>query len=683
MKDSNNYIKKVKILIFVFVTLLNYNSSMAQQTFEKPMLVSKNNSKTSTSLLTDEYCNSMSVIVGQSFDANGCYLEFHYNHDYSASNITNAYVLPHGFYVKIGGATISSGTICSSGNAWLTAATMISTASDELCWIRQPIVTGSNSTTAIQPLVNYCFRVYINNIVYPLNIIFRELTGWAWQSATTVNTQFWDCEAKSSREKPIKNFIIPNYTICSGQATILQLTSNPPISPNAFIEWYKCNCATNVCLDPWVSLAGWQLVQQGYLSTTCPTNLLNNTTCYAAKITEMGGCFSYWSNISQVTVCQPTAGNILVSPIPPYGQLQTISGLPSPRYCNKWSGNLQIPDVGFTCNATITWTKNGTVIATNSPPGTLIPTSLLTGSNPNACFNAYAFNAHIVFDNNACPPIDRSITIYIDRNVVAGTINVAPNYSLNICNDQVTRLIYNGTCTEILKWEQREKQGPCGQGAYSNWGAIPMDPGASNTYWTNNLTTTTQYRVKVRNGACGPVYSLPITVNVKPKLKVTLTTNNYVYCKIPNPCSTTVLTAAVDCAGLFNNLIFKWYRDGSWIATTNNVDSLSLTQLLFAPGIYYVEVSASPCGTVRSNAITICYPTANISGPLAICLGGSDTLTANVYDCCSPNCTFLWMPGGQTTQSIIVSPSSTTVYTVSVKCGCCIIKPTFKLIVCP
>lgn len=58
--------------------------------------------------------------------------------------------------------------------------------------------------------------------------------------------------------------------------------------------------------------------------------------------------------------------------------------------------------------------------------------------------------------------------------------------------------------------------------------------------------------------------------------------------------------------------------------------------------------------------------TVNVSGNTNICLGQSTTLTANASGGTSPGSTYLWSPGGQTTQSIIVSPTSSTLYTVGV-----------------
>lgn len=50
-----------------------------------------------------------------------------------------------------------------------------------------------------------------------------------------------------------------------------------------------------------------------------------------------------------------------------------------------------------------------------------------------------------------------------------------------------------------------------------------------------------------------------------------------------------------------------------------------------------------------------------IAGPTTVCAGGSATLSANIGAA-----SYLWSPGGETTQSITVSPASTTAYSVTI-----------------
>jgi len=82
---------------------------------------------------------------------------------------------------------------------------------------------------------------------------------------------------------------------------------------------------------------------------------------------------------------------------------------------------------------------------------------------------------------------------------------------------------------------------------------------------------------------------------------------------------------------------------------------------------YTVTVTDSSQTTAQSSiTVTInALPTVSVNSP-AICAGGSATLTATTSSS-SPG--YLWSPGGATTASITVSPSSTTAYTVTVTDG--------------
>jgi hypothetical protein len=82
---------------------------------------------------------------------------------------------------------------------------------------------------------------------------------------------------------------------------------------------------------------------------------------------------------------------------------------------------------------------------------------------------------------------------------------------------------------------------------------------------------------------------------------------------------------------------------------------------------YTVTVTDSALNTAQSSVTVTVHalPTVSVNSA-TICAGGSATLTAT-NNASSP--TYLWSPGGATTQSITVSPASTTTYTVTVTDG--------------
>ncbi|MBU2586478.1 MAG: PKD domain-containing protein [Bacteroidetes bacterium] len=193
-----------------------------------------------------------------------------------------------------------------------------------------------------------------------------------------------------------------------------------------------------------------------------------------------------------------------------------------------------------------------------------------------------------------------------------------------------------------------------------------MESGSQGTcvWWTNNLLKTTQYRVKVKNGACPSVYSPVYTVTVKPKLGVTITANKTVLCP-PGP---VILTAQTTYGPPCNYPVsYQWYRDGLPIA--------GATGSTYSPttgGNYYVVVSET-CGKATSNVITVCgRPQLVIEAPCCVCPGETVTVNAVVVwtpqNCPAPSCTYLWNTGATTPSISVTSPGT---YTVTVNCGTC------------
>ncbi|MBP7866264.1 MAG: immunoglobulin domain-containing protein [Acidobacteria bacterium] len=105
---------------------------------------------------------------------------------------------------------------------------------------------------------------------------------------------------------------------------------------------------------------------------------------------------------------------------------------------------------------------------------------------------------------------------------------------------------------------------------------------------------------------------------------------------------------------------YQWYRDG----TPVGADSPSYTTSPSDPSASYTVTVTNPCGSETSTPALVTVnplPTPVISGPTSVCAGDSVTLDAG-----AGYYVYLWSPGGQTSQTITVSPSVTTTYTVMV-----------------
>jgi serine protease len=123
-----------------------------------------------------------------------------------------------------------------------------------------------------------------------------------------------------------------------------------------------------------------------------------------------------------------------------------------------------------------------------------------------------------------------------------------------------------------------------------------------------------------------------------------------------------------DATGSTGQDTLLWSFPGMNPANSNNaIDSV----LYSSAGTYttYLEVVGGGCSRYRIDSVTITVnPSPNVSIATTadtICSGTSVTLTA------SGATSYLWSPGGQTTNAITVSPTSTTTYNVAGTTGGC------------
>lgn len=112
---------------------------------------------------------------------------------------------------------------------------------------------------------------------------------------------------------------------------------------------------------------------------------------------------------------------------------------------------------------------------------------------------------------------------------------------------------------------------------------------------------------------------------------------------------------------------------GSFLWSPGGETTAAITVSPSANTTYSVTYTSSGCGnaTATSTVTVINPPTLTVNSP-SICAGNSTVLTAN------PSTTggdYLWSPGGETTQTITVSPTSTTAYTVTYEVGQCTSAP--------
>ncbi|MES2763126.1 MAG: gliding motility-associated C-terminal domain-containing protein [Bacteroidota bacterium] len=160
-------------------------------------------------------------------------------------------------------------------------------------------------------------------------------------------------------------------------------------------------------------------------------------------------------------------------------------------------------------------------------------------------------------------------------------------------------------------------------------------------YVTPTYTATGTYTVYA--GSCPGIYRVPIIITVGSG--ATITVNSPTIC----PGQTVTLTAG-------GATTYTW----STGPTTSTI-SVSPASTTF----YTVNGTSGTCvGTQTTQVIVSSSPTVSVAG-VTICSGSSATLTA------SGATNYTWMPGGQTTTVVVVTPTTNTTYTITGANGSC------------
>ena len=153
--------------------------------------------------------------------------------------------------------------------------------------------------------------------------------------------------------------------------------------------------------------------------------------------------------------------------------------------------------------------------------------------------------------------------------------------------------------------------------------------------------------VEVNNTNCGTFLSTSETVIVEPIPSQPSVVSSVSYCQGD-------ITSALTASGTD----LKWYlapTSGSPLSQAPVPDSSNTGTFS-----YYVSQTINGCESLRAEIQVQVnpIPVISISGDNTICLGETTTLTA------AGGNSYVWSPGGETTPSITVSPTSNTTYSV-------------------
>ncbi len=431
----------------------------------------------------------------------------------------------------------------------------------------------------------------------------------------------------------------------SGGAAQVTATSNSPVCTGTSIQLNTSAQGTYSWTGP-----------NGFTSSLQNPSIPNATAANAGTYTvtvNLGGCIGTAST------------NVIINPSPTVsvssaticsGQSATINASVTPVLAGTYSWNTGATSSSLTASPNTTTLYTVTFTATGGCPGTATgaitvnPTPVLTVNNPTICdgqsatITATSSVPGGTFTWNPGAASTNSITVNpllttsytVNYSSPAGcaaaavtstvTVNPTPNVTVNnttICNGQTATL----TATPSV---------PGGTYTWNN--------GSSTQSISVNPTTTTSYTVNYSTaaGCSAPVATGTVTVNPTP----TITATSATICAGQS----VTLNASTNTQGG----TFTW-NPGGIVGSTLTVSPQNTTTYTLS----YVSaagcVSNNATGTVTVNPIA----TLTVNND-TICDGNSTTLTATPS---VPGGTFLWN-NGATTQSITVSPNTTTTYTV-------------------
>lgn len=167
---------------------------------------------------------------------------------------------------------------------------------------------------------------------------------------------------------------------------------------------------------------------------------------------------------------------------------------------------------------------------------------------------------------------------------------------------------------------------------------------STNTFTTTATpTTTTTYTLTATANGCTNQDQVTVTIGTPPGVTV----------NSPNICAgqTATLTATPAVAG------------GSFLWTPGGQTTSSINVTPSATSTYSVVYTLNGCASLSTAGTVNVAPSPTVSiAPVTFCPGSAVTLTATATP---SGGTYNWAPGGQTANSITVSPTGTTNYTVS------------------
>jgi len=516
-------------------------------------------------------------------------------------------------------------------------------------------VTGSNGSCVSTPTT---FTINVNTTP-TVNIAASSTTICAGQTSTLTasgaTNYAWLPGGQTTTPIVVTPTVTTTYTVngsngtCSTSKTITINVSNTPTVVTSITNTTICSgIAVVVSVTGGASSYSWSPTGSGTTSTLNPTV----TTIYTVTGSN-GSCVSAPKTFTINVNTTPTVNIAASSTTICAGQTAILTASGATNYA--WlPGSQTTTPIVVTPTVTTTYTVNGsngtcstsktiTINVSNTPTvvtsitntticsGTAVVVSVTggassyswspTGSGTTSTLNPTVTTIYTVTGSNgSCVSAPKTFTINVNT---TPTVNIAAS-STTICAGQTAILTASGA---------------------TNYAWLPGSQTTAAIVVTPTVTTT--YTVNGANGTCYGTKTITINIANTPTV-VTSITNTTI-------CSGIAVVVSVT-GGASS---YSWSPTGSGTISTLNP---TVTTVYTVTGSNGSCVSAPTTFTINVNTT----PTVNVvSTTNAICVGQTATLTA------SGATNYSWLPGGQTTTAIVVTPTVTTTYTVNGANGTC------------
>jgi len=322
--------------------------------------------------------------------------------------------------------------------------------------------------------------------------------------------------------------------------------------------------------------------------------------------------------------------NVIISPLPP---APTVSG--NDTVCE---GATEIYFVNPTAGSTFTWAITGGSFL-QGPTG--VTNRFQWGAPGNGSLDVYETTSA------GCVGPTATFNVLINPSpspvAVSGSTQVCDN-AIEIYTAPPPDSIYTWTVSNSLQ-----------DSLNATTDTMTIDWDSGSTFGLITVFETNSF------GCNSDTATLNITISQHPTVNIPNS--------IDTVCNNTTYQLVANVTGSGN---LQWTTTGTGTFSNDTIASPVYTPSPADTGDIFLSLvsSAAPCAN-DSSAMTLHFlpsPTVSISGPASpICYGSTDTLTATG----TGGSNYIWTPGGIPNDSIIISPITTTTYTVTViSAGC-------------